>query len=119
MQVGRASANLLLSYVAKSFSDPVNTVIPSSNGAVGLVPAYTLVDLNVGLEGTEWLQIRAGINNLFDRQYFTKRPQFYPGPGVWPNPRPSGKAPETNCSARDEPRRVLVEADLTGTLSPR
>lgn len=85
MQVGRASANLLLSYVAKSFSDPVNTVIPSSNGAVGLVPAYTLVDLNVGLEGTEWLQIRAGINNLFDRQYFTKRPQFYPGPGVWPS----------------------------------
>ena len=50
---------------------------------MGLVPAYTLVDLNVGLEGTEWLQIRAGINNLFDRQYFTKRPQFYPGPGVW------------------------------------
>ena len=85
MQVGRASANLLLSYVAKSFSDPVNTVLPSSNGAVGLVPAYTLVDLNVGLEGTEWLQIRAGINNLFDRQYFTKRPQFYPGPGVWPS----------------------------------
>ena len=85
MEVGRASANLLLSYVDKSFSDPVNTIIPSPNGAVGLVPAHTLVDLNMGFEGTEWLRIRAGINNLFDRRYFTKRPQFYPGPGVWPS----------------------------------
>ncbi len=46
---------------------------------MGLVRAYTLVDLSAGLEGIEWLRIRAGINNLFDRQYFTKKLQFYPG----------------------------------------
>jgi len=27
--------------------------------------------------------LKAGINNLADNQYFTKRPLFYPGPGVW------------------------------------
>jgi Fe(3+) dicitrate transport protein len=29
------------------------------------------------------VMIRFNLNNVFDRQYFTKRPQFYPGPGVW------------------------------------
>jgi hypothetical protein len=27
--------------------------------------------------------LRFGLNNLTDKQYFTKRPLFYPGPGVW------------------------------------
>ncbi len=84
-QVGRLSANLLVSYVDESFADPVNTLAPSANGAVGLVPSYTVVDLNAGFEATEWLSVRGGVNNLFDLQYFTKRPQFYPGPGVWPS----------------------------------
>jgi outer membrane receptor protein involved in Fe transport len=22
---------------------------------------------------------------ILDKQYFTKRPQFYPGPGIWPS----------------------------------
>lgn len=81
----RLSANLLLSYVSDSFADPRNTRTPSPNGAVGLVPAYTVVDLNAAIRATDWLRIRAGVNNLLDRQYFTKRPEFYPGPGVWPS----------------------------------
>jgi Fe(3+) dicitrate transport protein len=52
---------------------------------VGLVPAYTVADANGAFEVTDWLTIRVGVNNLFDAQYFTKRPQFYPGPGVWPS----------------------------------
>jgi Fe(3+) dicitrate transport protein len=31
------------------------------------------------------MRVRAAVNNLFDLQYFTKRPQFYPGPGIWPS----------------------------------
>jgi len=23
------------------------------------------------------------MNNVADKQYFTKRPMFYPGPGIW------------------------------------
>ncbi len=81
----RLSANLLVSYVSDSFADPLNTVAPPSNGAVGLVPAYTVVDVNTAVQAAEWLRLRFGINNLFDEQYFTKRPEFYPGPGVWPS----------------------------------
>ena len=81
----RLSANLLVSYVSDSFADPLNTRSPSPNGAVGLVPAYTVVDVNAAVRATSWLRIRAGVNNLLDRQYFTKRPEFYPGPGIWPS----------------------------------
>ena len=82
---GRFSSNLLVSYVSDSFADPLNTVDPPPNGAVGVVPAYTVVDLNAALQASEWLRFRVGVNNLFDEQYFTKRPEFYPGPGVWPS----------------------------------
>ena len=81
----RFSTNLLVSYVSDSFADPLNTVAPPPNGAVGVVPAYTVVDLNAALQASEWLRLRVGVNNLFDEQYFTKRPEFYPGPGVWPS----------------------------------
>lgn len=82
---GRLSSNLLVSHTSASYADPLNTVAPSANGAVGVVPAYTLVDLNAGFDVTGWMRVRAGVNNLFDRKYFAKRPQFYPGPGVWPS----------------------------------
>lgn len=81
---GAVSVNFLLSHTSSSFADALNTIEPTANGAVGLVPAHTLVDVNAGMEATDWLRVRAGVNNLFDEQYFTKRPEFYPGPGIWP-----------------------------------
>jgi Fe(3+) dicitrate transport protein len=85
MQARRATANVLVTYSDESFADALNTVAPSANAAVGLVPSYVVVDVNAGFEATSWLSLRAGVNNVLDRQYFTKRPQFYPGPGVWPS----------------------------------
>lgn len=81
----RFSAQALLSYVGDSYADAVNTRTPSANGAVGLVPSYSLLDINGALRVTKWMRLRGGINNALDRQYFTKRPQFYPSPGVWPS----------------------------------
>jgi Fe(3+) dicitrate transport protein len=78
-------ATLQVSHVSSTFADALNTVTPSANGAVGLVPAYTLIDCNASYALTSHVQLSAGANNLLDRQYFTKRPQFYPGPGVWPS----------------------------------
>lgn len=82
---GRRSLQLLVSYVGESYADALNTRTPSANGAVGLVPAYTLTDVNGAFAVTRHARVRVGINNLLDRAYFTKRPQFYPGPGVWPS----------------------------------
>ncbi len=77
------SGTLQYSYVADSFSDAMNTVIPSPDGAKGLVPAYSIVDLNFSLKFSNNYSLRLGINNLSNEQYFTKRPTGYPGVGVW------------------------------------
>ena len=77
------SGTVQYSYVADSFSDAMNTVTPSPDGAKGLVPAYSIVDLNFSLKFSNNYSLRLGINNLTNEQYFTKRPTGYPGVGVW------------------------------------
>lgn len=78
-----ASISLLYSYTAKSYADALNTVQPSYNGAVGLVPAYGLLDINSSYRFNERFMLRLNVNNILNKQYFTKRPTFYPGPGIW------------------------------------
>lgn len=78
------SASLLYSYTGATFSDPLNTEAPSANGAVGKVPAYGLLDINATYRVRN-LVFRLSVNNAANHQYFTKRPTFYPGPGVWPS----------------------------------
>ncbi|OIN59443.1 TonB-dependent receptor family protein [Arsenicibacter rosenii] len=78
------------SYVSETYSDALNTVQPTANGAKGLVPAYSLLDMNATWRIRRNLSIRGSLNNLLNRQYFTKRPTFYPGPGVWSSDGRSG-----------------------------
>jgi Fe(3+) dicitrate transport protein len=79
------SFTLLYSYTSSTFSDALNTVTPPASGARGFTPAYSVWDLNVSLRANSLITIRAGISNIFNKQYFTKRPTFYPGPGIWPS----------------------------------
>ncbi len=79
------SASLLYSYTGQSYADPLNTETPSATGAVGLVPAYGLWDFNATCRAFRQVTLRLSVNNLADKKYFTKRPLFYPGPGVWPS----------------------------------
>jgi Fe(3+) dicitrate transport protein len=72
-----------VSHTGKSYADPLNTEIPNANGTIGLVPGYTLFDFNTSFKISKTLELKAGINNFTNKQYFTKRPLFYPGPGVW------------------------------------
>lgn len=78
------AASLLYSYTAENFADPLNTVLPNATGAVGLVPAYGLLDFNFSWQILPQLGMRFSVNNITDKQYFNKRPTLYPGPGVWP-----------------------------------
>lgn len=73
-----------LSYVGSTFSDANNTREVSSNGNTGLIPAYTVTDLTASYKFSRGLNIKAGINNLFDAKYFTRRAGGYPGPGALP-----------------------------------
>lgn len=79
----RITAILQYSYVAAHFADALNTVAPTPNGGRGLVPAYSIWDLNLSCRlGAHYL-LRVGVNNFTNASYFTKRPTVYPGPGVW------------------------------------
>lgn len=80
---GELSLSCLYSYTAKSYADPLNTETPSATGSVGAVPAYGILDVNASFRIYSNLMMRFNINNVTDRHYFTKRPSFYPGPGVW------------------------------------
>jgi Fe(3+) dicitrate transport protein len=72
------------SFVGDSFSDANNTVASSANGNTGLIPSYSITDLTTSYKFSKNLNIKAGINNLFDKRYFTRRAGGYPGPGAMP-----------------------------------
>ena len=73
-----------LSYVGETYSDANNTILPTANGQTGLIPSYTVTDLTATYKISSSMNIKAGMNNLFDTRYFTRRAGGYPGPGVLP-----------------------------------
>ena len=73
-----------VSHVGETYSDANNTATPSSNGNNGLIPSYTITDLTATYKFSKGLNIKTGINNLFDERYFTRRAGGYPGPGALP-----------------------------------
>lgn len=82
----KASFSVLYSYTGETFADALNTVEPlKTTGAVGIVPAYGILDMNASFRFSKNLEVRVNVSNVTDKQYFTKRPTFYPGPGVWPS----------------------------------
>ena len=70
-------------FVGDTYADALNTKTPPETGAVGIVPSYNVWDLNTSYQVSSKFILRVGINNLLNKSYFTKRPQMYPGPGIW------------------------------------
>lgn len=82
----KAGFSVMYSYTGKTYADALNTVEPlKTTGAVGLVPAYGIMDMNASFRFSKNLEGRFNVSNVTNKQYFTKRPTFYPGPGVWPS----------------------------------
>lgn len=73
-----------ISSVGETFSDANNTITPTANGNTGLIPSYSVTDLTATYKLSKGLNLKAGINNLFDERYFTRRSGGYPGPGALP-----------------------------------
>lgn len=76
-------ATLQYSYVSELFSDALNTITPSANGAKGKVPAYGLWDFNSTIRFGRNYTLKLGVNNFMNKKYYTKRPTMYPGSGIW------------------------------------
>ena len=68
----------------KIFTDANNTVAPSSNGVTGLLEQYQVMDFSSEYKFLKHYNVRAGMNNLLDKNYATRRAGGYPGPGILP-----------------------------------
>ena len=73
-----------LNFVGASFSDANNTIGASANGNIGRIPSYSITDLTGSYKVSKIVQLKAGINNVLDKRYFTRRAGGYPGPGALP-----------------------------------
>ncbi|MSW64982.1 MAG: TonB-dependent receptor [Actinobacteria bacterium] len=70
--------------VSAAYSDANNTVAANAASTSGLIPAYVVSDVSASYKFNKAYSIKAGINNLYDAVYFTRRAGGYPGPGVLP-----------------------------------
>jgi Fe(3+) dicitrate transport protein len=43
------------------------------------------MDFSIRYEFKKWFQAEAGINNLLNSSYYTRRATAYPGPGILPS----------------------------------
>lgn len=69
-------------YVHRHYTDATNADRTAS-AVNGIVPSYGVVDLSMQYS-YRWFQFEAGIQNLTNARYFTRRADGYPGPGIIP-----------------------------------
>ncbi|HBK83204.1 MAG TPA: TonB-dependent receptor [Flavobacterium sp.] len=66
------------------FTDANNTVAASANGVTGLLKGYEVLDFSASYKFLKNYNIKAGINNIANEKYATRRAGGYPGPGILP-----------------------------------
>ncbi len=69
-------------WIGEHFSDASNA-IRTPTAIEGIIPAYHVMDLSMKYDFGRY-RLEAGINNLSDTIYFTRRATGYPGPGIIP-----------------------------------
>ena len=77
-------ASLQYTYLSRQFSDATNAVGGSISGVTGEIPAYDILDFSASYK-YKFLKLEAGVNNILDTSYFTRRATGYPGPGIIPS----------------------------------
>ena len=72
-------------FLSSQYTDSSNAVAGNLSGVIGLIPSYEIVDISSSfLVGR--FKFELGINNLFDKAYYTRRATGYPGPGIITSP---------------------------------
>jgi len=74
-----------MSYNSQQFSDASNSIEPSGDAVIGLVPSYMVFDFSSRYILSKQFQLEGGINNFTNEEYFTRRATAYPGPGILPS----------------------------------
>jgi Fe(3+) dicitrate transport protein len=78
------SATWQLSIVGDVYTDAANTETPNSTGTIGKLSGYKVMDASLSYKFLERYNLRAGINNMTNEKYATRRAGGYPGPGLMP-----------------------------------
>lgn len=71
------------SYTSEHYSDATNAVLTPTS-VEGIIPSYKVADISLSYTW-KMLTAEASCNNLFNEQYFTRRAEGYPGPGIIPS----------------------------------
>lgn len=82
--LGKFSMTWQMSDIGKAYSDALNTEIANPAATVGVIPAYQVQDLSASWNVWKQHSLKAGVNNLTNENYFTRRAGGYPGPGIMP-----------------------------------
>ncbi len=69
-------------YTSQQFSDATNAK-ETPTAIYGIIPSYSVVDVSASYT-YKFLSISAGVNNVLNSSYFTRRAEGYPGPGIIP-----------------------------------
>nr|WP_298999562.1 TonB-dependent receptor [uncultured Allomuricauda sp.] len=83
---GNFLGSLQYTYLSEQFTDATNApqdVNDNQRGIEGTIPAYDIMDLSFSYTYKKF-RLEAGINNVLDNSYFTRRATGYPGPGIIP-----------------------------------
>ncbi len=78
------SATFQLSSVGDIYTDAANTEAPNVNSTIGKLEGYQVIDLSLTCKFLKRYNIKAGVNNVADEKYATRRAGGYPGPGLLP-----------------------------------
>lgn len=72
-----------IAHNSMQYSDATNTEYVNT-AVIGEIPSYWVMDLS-GSYKIKKFKISAGINNLTNNSYYTRRAEGYPGPGIIPS----------------------------------
>ena len=72
-----------MSNTGDAYGDASNARL-SSDPVAGYIPAYTVLDASASYKIGRY-SLKAGVNNITDKKYFTVRSDEYPGPGIIPS----------------------------------
>lgn len=77
-------SSLQYSYLSSQFSDATNATGGSLSGVTGDIPSYSILDFSTSYKYKS-AKLEAGVNNVLNTSYFTRRATGYPGPGIIPS----------------------------------
>ncbi len=78
------SATFQLSCVGEVYTDAANTEMPNSTSTSGKISGYQVMDASLSYKFREQFNFKAGVNNIANVNYATRRAGGYPGPGIMP-----------------------------------